>query len=943
MFAARNDCRRGEAGRRGERAAEKFTHRTSEVSPFMSTCRITTEVLIEYLRCKYKAYLILTGIVAESSPYEHWEHRNEECYAVAAHPVVVRDNSRLNAIESLTQEHLKQGFAFVIDSKVQQEHFAFSFDALQRVPGASQLGLFHYVPVLFSNRSSGESQKLRLCCDGFVLEQLQLLYPHTGILVSGDAYRFQTIDLTARRHKAQNVLNELTAYLRGETKPRLMLNDHCRVCRFQQRCRVEAQQLDDLSLLNRMSERDIQLYHRKGIFTISQLSYTFRIKKRGRRVKARGRPHSFPLQALAIREQSVFVASRPTVPERLTQVYVDMEGSPSGRFVYLIGLVIVENNITTYHSFWAETEDDEKRIIDEFLQCLSKLTDPHIFFYGRYESRIFRRIIRLGTNNSILTSATNILSLIYANVYFPTYSNELKEIGRYLGCRWTSHDAAGHNAILWRAKWDISRDPAMKECLITYNREDCVAAQTITQFLSALPCKANTPDTSAGEIRFIEQIKTDDSYHNFGQKQFTVADFAAVTQRSYFDYQRDKIYIRSNPAFKAIQRRKTRNRRNCNIRVNKTIDLWAIKCPFCGGRNISRDHTSFRAKDTLDLRISAGGIRRWVIHYRVPVHRCCDCDREFVPKTFRSKRRFGHGLISWTIDQHISNRISFENLERTMKDYFHLPIGLSKLHGFKSLAARYYSTTCSRLLRKLVNGVMIHADETKINLKKGSGYVWAFTNTEEVLYLYRPSREADFLHELLADFKGVLITDFFTGYDSLPCLQQKCLVHLIREMNDDLLRNPFDQELKEVATLFGELLRRIVTTIDRVGLKSRYLRKHKAGVKEFTDLLGGRTFESEPAVKYCKRIQKYHTKLFTFLDHDGVPWNNNNAEHAVKYFAKYRMLTNGRITETGLQDYLRLLGLHQTCRYKEIRFLSFLLSKGRDIDRFADGMEGRSN
>ena len=246
------------------------------------------------------------------------------------------------------------------------------------------LGLFHYVPVLFSSRSSNESEKLRLSCEGLVLEQLQLVYPRTGILVSGSAHRLQTFDLAARRYKAQKVLDDLTAYLRGETKPRLVLNDHCRVCRYQQRCRVEAQQLDDLSLLNKMSEREIQSYYRKGIFTVNQLSYTFRFKKRGRRVKARGRPHSFPLQALAIREQSVFVVSRPTVAETLTQVYVDMEGSPSGRFVYLIGLLIVEDNITTYQSFWAENEDDEKGIIDEFLQCLSKLTDPHIYFYALF-------------------------------------------------------------------------------------------------------------------------------------------------------------------------------------------------------------------------------------------------------------------------------------------------------------------------------------------------------------------------------------------------------------------------------------------------------------------------------------------------------------------------------------------------------------------------------
>ena len=37
----------------------------------------------------------------------------------------------------------------------------------------------------------------------------------------------------------------------------------------------------------------------------------------------------------------------------------------------------------------------------------------------------------------------------------------------------------------------------------------------------------------------------------------------------------------------------------------------------------------------------------------------------------------------------------------------------------------------------------------------------------------------------------MLISDFYGGYDSMPCRQQKCLVHLIRDLNDDLWKNPF--------------------------------------------------------------------------------------------------------------------------------------------------------
>jgi len=67
---------------------------------------------------------------------------------------------------------------------------------------------------------------------------------------------------------------------------------------------------------------------------------------------------------------------------------------------------------------------------------------------------------------------------------------------------------------------------------------------------------------------------------------------------------------------------------------------------------------------------------------------------------------------------------------------------------------------------------------------------------------------------------------------------------------------------------------------------------------------------------------------------DGVPWNNSVAENAIKHFARYRTDTAGLMTEVGLDDYLILLSVYVTCRYKGVSFLKFLLSKSRDIDAF---------
>ena len=203
---------------------------------------------------------------------------------------------------------------------------------------------------------------------------------------------------------------------------------------------------------------------------------------------------------------------------------------------------------------------------------------------------------------------------------------------------------------------------------------------------------------------------------------------------------------------------------------------------------------------------------------------------------------------------------------------------------------------------------------------------------DKVYYFYKPSREAAFLQEMLAKFSGVLISDFYTAYDSLKCEQQKCLVHLVRDIDDDVLKNPLDMELKGIAHEFGTLLREVIETVDRRGLKSRYLRKHKRSVTRFLKAVASANLLSPLANKYKKRFQKSGGKMFTFLDHDGVPWNNNNAEHAIKRFAKYRRDADGRFTERSLQEYLVLATVLETCEFNNLNVLKFLLSKETTLE-----------
>ena len=101
--------------------------------------------------------------------------------------------------------------------------------------------------------------------------------------------------------------------------------------------------------------------------------------------------------------------------------------------------------------------------------------------------------------------------------------------------------------------------------------------------------------------------------------------------------------------------------------------------------------------------------------------------------------------------------------------------------------------------------------------------------------------------------------------------------HLVRDIDHDLLKNLLDMEFKTMAQQFGTLVRTIIETVNRRGLKVRYLHKHKRSTDRFLNSVATTDFSSPLATKYKKRFQKSGEKMFTFLENDGVPWNNNNA------------------------------------------------------------------
>ena len=222
--------------------------------------KITREILESHLNCTYKGHLKLTGQVGTKADYDIlWTEQKAEvrCVAIAkilaAHPP-----DKVAQKTPLTVATLRQGPLFVFDAMLEDDFVCLSFDGLRRVEGPSQLGDFHYLPMLFCpGERIPREQRLLLSVYGVILAEFQGKQPGSGLIIHGKHGRVTKVQFAEDIRRARRLLGALKEKTRSGAAPRLTLNDHCPVCEFRQRCRDQATKDDDLSLLGGISEQEI--------------------------------------------------------------------------------------------------------------------------------------------------------------------------------------------------------------------------------------------------------------------------------------------------------------------------------------------------------------------------------------------------------------------------------------------------------------------------------------------------------------------------------------------------------------------------------------------------------------------------------------------------------------------------------------------------------------
>jgi len=689
---------------------------------------ITEETFEAFLKCETKSHLYFKCVVGVHSNFSKWQKhlrekfkqtgwerlrsavRGDQCYVGTPALQMLKDNR----------------YCLIIDYTAALPVIHARLHALQLIRTARDT-LCPYIPIRFvPSEKLTISDRLLLAFDALALSQTCGMTPRVGRIIHGCQYAPLTISLAGLIDKAQAVLGRITAQQAASTPPPLVLNKHCTECEFRSRCRQIAIEKDDLSLLSHIGEKERRKQNDKGIFTVLQLSHTFRPRRHS--AAAGLLNHQPALQALAIRKNQIHILGTPTLSLSGTPVYIDVEGDPDRDFYYLIGLRISSGGTFVQYSYWANTSADERAIWADCLDTLSATDNPRLIHYGSYETQFLKRMRTrypdIG-NPSFLdwlfASTLNLLSVVYAHVYFPTYSNGLKEVASYLGFRWSDGAASGLTALAWRSQWESFRDPSLKEKLIAYNAEDCEAAEKVTEALSTI-CRA-LPSEKTPNLDVINVDSLQREYpRRFGEVEFVLPEFQRINEAAYWDYQRNKVYVKSNQQLKRLNRKTAKEYPLVKVPVNKVIPVEEQRpasCRHCDSTLIYK--YGKLNQNVYDLKWSPAGMKRWVTRYSFPRYICWSC--RATVQLYVHKHKYGTGLRSFLLYEMIELQVPQNAISKSVRQLFNLPLSRGSVNRLKATEADRYEGTHHSIIDRVTSGKLVHADETRVEIDVNAGNV----------------------------------------------------------------------------------------------------------------------------------------------------------------------------------------------------------------------------
>jgi len=287
-----------------------------------------------------------------------------------------------------------------------------------------------------------------------------------------------------------------------------------------------------------------------------------------------------------------------------------------------------------------------------------------------------------------------------------------------------------------------------------------------------------------------------------------------------------------------------------------------------------------------------------------------------------SYSKYGPNLHSYVTYLKFDLGMTLGKIQRLIFEQYELKISTGVLSEMISRCGRRFKSEYQEMKENLKKTDHLHGDETGWRNGGNNEWLWSFSNEKISVYVIVPSRAQKVVQDVLGDsYGGILVSDFYGGYNKIQCRKQKCWTHLLRELHVLKEKLPDDREVK----YFALRLKRFFERANK--LKDQYLEGEDidANLKRLeTDTIQflSKTFQNKKLKTLVKRMTKFYCDLYTFIK-TNVPATNNPAEREIRPAVLMRKTSYCNRSEEGKQAQATLMSIINTAKKNNRNFMNY--------------------
>ncbi len=356
-------------------------------------------------------------------------------------------------------------------------------------------------------------------------------------------------------------------------------------------------------------------------------------------------------------------------------------------------------------------------------------------------------------------------------------------------------------------------------------------------------------------------------------------------------------------------------RRKTPDHVDWEMEHQADCCPDCGGPLNRCSETRIRYTEDIP------DIKPEVTEHTIHRDWCPKCQKKVEP-------RVGDALPGSTLGNRVLVLSAWLHyaLGNTLSQIaevfdFHLQMKVSEgglvqmWYRLQTILFAWYE----QIQQESLHSAVLHADETSWRVVGKTHWLWCFATQDLTYYMIDRSRGSPALAKFFTqEFGGTLVSDFWGAYNAVVCaFRQKCLAHLFRELeHTEKYKSPggdWPEFAKKLRRLLGDAIR-------------LWRRREEHSVQAYTsrrDRIHFRLaelietpWEDSNVNRLIKRFRRHQDELFTFLDREGVPFDNNHAERTIRPAVIIRKNSHGNRSQQGANCQAVLMSVFRTLKQR---------------------------